>query len=162
MSEVTYTGLEGDRSPEADTGLAMDGSSPSSSCVAGSFVGDSQASQDGPDRATPGSSARPGPTGPLAQPLTAQPPPETAEAIIGRIERLQDVPMVVSVELGRATMLVKDLLALKVGSLVELDRQVGSPVDLFVNGTLLARGEVVVIDDEFGVRLSEIVGGGRS
>lgn len=70
--------------------------------------------------------------------------------------------MVVSVELGRATMLVKDLLALKVGSLVELDRQVGSPVDLFVNGTLLARGEVVVIDDEFGVRLSEIVGGGRS
>jgi flagellar motor switch protein FliN/FliY len=55
-------------------------------------------------------------------------------------------------------MTVRDLLALTPGSVVELDRLAGSPVDVLVNGTLVARGEVVVIDEEFGVRISEIIG----
>jgi flagellar motor switch protein FliN/FliY len=54
-------------------------------------------------------------------------------------------------------MTVRDLLALAPGSVVELDRVAGSPVDLLVNGTLIARGEVVVVDDEFGVRITEII-----
>jgi flagellar motor switch protein FliN/FliY len=54
-------------------------------------------------------------------------------------------------------MTVRDLLGLSPGSVVELDRVAGSPVDLLVNGTLIARGEVVVVDDEFGVRITEIV-----
>lgn len=75
-----------------------------------------------------------------------------------RLELLADVEMGVTAELGRTRMTVRDLLALTPGSVVELDRLAGSPVDVLVNGTLVARGEVVVIDEEFGVRISEIIG----
>jgi flagellar motor switch protein FliN/FliY len=70
---------------------------------------------------------------------------------------LKDVEMGVTAELGRRRMTVRDLLALTPGSVIELDRAAGSPVDLLVNGTLIARGEVVVIDEEFGIRIAEIV-----
>ena len=75
-----------------------------------------------------------------------------------RLDLLADVEMGVTAELGRTRMTVRDLLALTPGSVVELDRLAGSPVDVLVNGTLVARGEVVVIDEEFGVRISEIIG----
>lgn len=74
-----------------------------------------------------------------------------------RMNLLRDVEMGVSVELGRTRMTVRDLLSLAPGVIVELDRPAGAPVDLLVNGTLMARGEVVVIDEEFAVRISEIV-----
>jgi flagellar motor switch protein FliN/FliY len=70
---------------------------------------------------------------------------------------LKDVEMGVTAELGRRRMTVRDLLALTPGSVIELDRAAGSPVDVLVNGTLIARGEVVVIDEEFGIRIAEIV-----
>ncbi|MCL4434242.1 MAG: flagellar motor switch protein FliN [Actinobacteria bacterium] len=72
------------------------------------------------------------------------------------IEILQGVEMAVTVELGHTRMMVRDLLGLRVGSIIELDRQVGSNVDILVNGTLLAKGEVVVVDDEMGVRITDI------
>ena len=75
----------------------------------------------------------------------------------GAFDLLGDVEMGITAELGRTRMTVRDLLALTPGTVVELDRAAGSPVDLLVNGTLIARGEVVVVDDEFGVRISEIV-----
>lgn len=71
---------------------------------------------------------------------------------------LDDVEMRVSVELGRTRMLVRDILALRMGSVIELDRTAGSPVDVLVNGTLIARGEVIVIDEEYGVRIREVIG----
>jgi flagellar motor switch protein FliN/FliY len=71
---------------------------------------------------------------------------------------LHDVELGVTVELGRTKMLVRDVLGLTIGSVIELDRTAGSPVDVYVNGTLIARGEVVVVDEEFGVRISEVVG----
>jgi flagellar motor switch protein FliN/FliY len=55
-------------------------------------------------------------------------------------------------------MLVKDVLSLAPGSVIELDRAAGSPVDVLVNGTLIARGEVVVVDEEFGIRITEVIG----
>lgn len=70
---------------------------------------------------------------------------------------LADVPMNVTVELGRAVMQVRDLLAMREGSIVELDRAAGAVVDVLVNGTLVARGDVVVVDDDLGVRITEIV-----
>ncbi len=70
---------------------------------------------------------------------------------------LADVEMGVTAELGRRRMSVRELLSLTPGAVVELDRAAGSPVDVLVNGTLIARGEVVVIDEEFGIRISEIV-----
>ena len=75
------------------------------------------------------------------------------------LEVLHDVEMGVTAELGRTRLTVRTLLGLVPGAVVELDRAAGSQVDLLVNGTLIARGEVVVIDDEFGVRISEVVGG---
>ena len=70
---------------------------------------------------------------------------------------LSDVQLDISVELGRTNMRVRDLLELGTGSVVELDRSAGTPVDVLVNGTIVARGEVVVVDDELGVRVTEVV-----
>ncbi len=82
---------------------------------------------------------------------------ETARVDARRMNLLRDVTMGVSVELGRTRMTVRELLALTPGMIVQLDKAAGAPVDLLVNGTLMARGEVVVIDEEFAVRISEIV-----
>jgi len=89
------------------------------------------------------------------EPLVAD---ERRAATSRSLDLLADVEMGVTAELGRTRMTVKELLALTPGAVVELDRTAGSPVDVLVNGTLVARGEVVVIDEEFGVRISEIVG----
>ena len=84
--------------------------------------------------------------------------PPTAAAPGGRsLDLLRNVEMNVTAELGRSKMTVAELLSLTPGSVVELDRAAGTPIDLLVNGTLIARGEVVVIDEEYGVRISEIV-----
>ena len=76
----------------------------------------------------------------------------------GPIELLHEVEMGVTVELGRTRMLVRDILDLSPGSVIELDRAAGAPIDVLVNGTLIARGEVVVIDEEFGIRITEVIG----
>lgn len=73
------------------------------------------------------------------------------------IDLILDVPLSVAVELGRKKLSVKDILGLVPGSLVELDKLAGEPVDLLVNGKLFAKGEVVVIDENFGVRVSSII-----
>jgi flagellar motor switch protein FliN/FliY len=75
----------------------------------------------------------------------------------GPMSLLRDVEMEVTAELGRTRMTVQELLGLLPGSIVEVDKVAGSPVDLLVNGTLIARGEVVVIDEEYGVRVIELV-----
>lgn len=69
---------------------------------------------------------------------------------------LNDVEMIVTAELGRTTMPVRDLLGLTPGMVVEIDRAAGAPIDLLVNGRRIAAGEVVVIDEEFGIRITEI------
>ena len=73
------------------------------------------------------------------------------------IEMLHGVDMEVTVEIGRTRMTVRELLDLSPGAVLELDRAAGSPADLLVNGRLIARGEVVVIDEDFGLRITEIV-----
>jgi flagellar motor switch protein FliN/FliY len=70
---------------------------------------------------------------------------------------LYDVPVKVQAVLGRARMPIGDLLKLQIGTVVELDRRVGEPVDIFVNNRLIARGEVVIIESALGVTLTEIV-----
>lgn len=71
---------------------------------------------------------------------------------------LREVPLEVSAVLGHTQLSVAEILQLTVGSVVELDRTAGAPVDVVVNGALIARGEVVVIEDEYGIRITEIVG----
>jgi flagellar motor switch protein FliN/FliY len=77
------------------------------------------------------------------------------------LEAVHDVPVKVQAVLGRARMPVGELLHLGAGTVVELDRRVGEPVDIFVNDRLIARGEVVLIDNALGVTLTEIVRGDR-
>ena len=74
-----------------------------------------------------------------------------------RLELLLDVPLDVSVELGRARVSIQDLLALGPGSVIELDKIAGEPLDILVNDRLVARGEAVVVNDKFGVRITDIV-----
>ena len=75
----------------------------------------------------------------------------------GNIGLLMDVTMNMTVELGRATMTIRDILGLGEGSIIELQKLAGEPVDLLVNGKLIAKGEVVVIDENFGVRVTDII-----
>jgi len=84
-------------------------------------------------------------------------PPSSSLAGSASIDLLLDVPLQVTVELGRTNLSVREVLALGSGSVVELEKLAGEPVDLLVNGRLIARGEVVVIDESFGVRVTEIL-----
>jgi flagellar motor switch protein FliN len=97
------------------------------------------------------------PVNPLTNPLP--PPPAgalTANARPGGLDLLHHVELEVSAELGRTRMTVRELLSLTPGAIVELDRAAGSPADLLVNGRLVACGEVVVVDENFGLRITEI------
>ena len=86
----------------------------------------------------------------------AAPPAAQAE-----LDRLRDVPVDLAVEIGRTSMTIGETLALGPGSIVTLNRLAGEPVDLLVNGKPIARGEVVVIDEEFGLRITEVVSAAR-
>jgi flagellar motor switch protein FliN/FliY len=81
------------------------------------------------------------------------------DAQVSSIDLLRDVELNVKIELGRSRMLVEDVLKLSEGSVVELDKLAGDPVDVFVNDRLVARGEVLVLNDNFCVRVNEIVAG---
>jgi len=73
------------------------------------------------------------------------------------LEVLMDVPVTLSMEIGRTSLNIRSLLQLNQGSIVELDRLAGEPLDVLVNGTLIARGEVVVINEKFGIRLTDVI-----
>ena len=74
------------------------------------------------------------------------------------LRRLSDVPIDLTVEIGRTRLTVGETLELRQGSILTLNRMAGEPVDLLVNGTPIARGEVVVIDEQFGVRITDVLG----
>jgi flagellar motor switch protein FliN len=74
------------------------------------------------------------------------------------LRRLSDVPVDLAVEIGRTRLTVGETLELRQGSIVTLNRMAGEPVDLLVNGTPIARGEVVVIDEQFGLRITDVLG----
>ena len=73
------------------------------------------------------------------------------------LEAVQDIPVQISVVLGKATMQVSQLLKLGRGAVVELDKKVGEPIDIYVNNRLVARGEVVVVEDKIGITMTEII-----
>ncbi len=87
-----------------------------------------------------------------------EPEAPSAEHPPGDLRRLSDVPVDVAVEMGRTRMTVGETLELRHGSIVTLNRMAGEPVDLLVNGTPIARGEVVVIDEQFGLRITDVLG----
>jgi flagellar motor switch protein FliN len=84
--------------------------------------------------------------------------PQAPRAVTAEeLSRLHDVPVELAVEVGRTKMTIREALALGPGSIVTLNRLAGEPVDLLVNGKPIARGEVVVIDEEFGLRVTEVL-----
>src|SRR3954447_7068621 len=85
-----------------------------------------------------------------------------AEEHAADLHRLEDVPVELAVEIGRTRMTIGETLGLGPGSIVSLNRLAGEPVDLLVNGKRIARGEVVVIDEEFGLRITQVVASGAA
>jgi len=73
------------------------------------------------------------------------------------LDMILDIPVTLTVEIGQTRVNIRELLQLAQGSIVELDRKAGEPLDLRVNGTLIARGEVVVVNERFGIRLTDII-----
>ncbi|ACJ34089.1 flagellar motor switch phosphatase FliY [Anoxybacillus flavithermus] len=103
-------------------------------------------------------------TGAVQQPVNVQPvafasfePAPLPEAESRNLDMLLDIPLQVTVELGRTKRSVQDILSLSSGSIIELDKLAGEPVDILVNNKLIAKGEVVVIDENFGVRVTSII-----
>jgi len=91
-------------------------------------------------------------TSAIFPPLDAQPPADA-----GDIDMVMDIPVQLSVELGRTRLTIKNILQLGQGSVVELDGMAGEPMDICVNGYLIAQGEVVVVDEKYGVRVTDII-----
>jgi flagellar motor switch protein FliN len=80
-----------------------------------------------------------------------------SQQITKEIDFLMDVPLQVSVEVGRTKMLIRDFLKMKEGGVIELDKMADEPLDLYVNSRLIARGEAVVVNEKFGLRLIDVV-----
>ncbi|GGZ00728.1 MULTISPECIES: flagellar motor switch protein FliN [Shewanella] len=74
-----------------------------------------------------------------------------------KLDTILDIPVTISMEVGRSFISIRNLLQLNQGSVVELDRVAGEPLDVMVNGTLIAHGEVVVVNDKFGIRLTDVI-----
>lgn len=83
--------------------------------------------------------------------------PVEKAAVPNSIDMIMDIPVTLTVELGRTKIAIRSLLQLAQGSVVELDGLAGEPMDVLVNGTLIAQGEVVVVNDKFGIRLTDII-----
>lgn len=96
---------------------------------------------------------------PTLPPLSVPQPPAPSPATPGvPLSVIGDLELDLTLELGRADLLIEDLLALREGSVVTLDKEAGDPIDILANGKLVARGEVIVIDDKFCVRICEVLG----
>jgi flagellar motor switch protein FliN/FliY len=74
-----------------------------------------------------------------------------------KLDTILDIPVTIAMEVGRSNISIRNLLQLNQGSVVELDRVAGEPLDVLVNGTLIAHGEVVVVNDKFGIRLTDVI-----
>ena len=116
--------------------------------------------QNSPPAPSPGTMGveGPGEKGAQAEPLNFQNLEEEKTASTpGNMDFILDLPLKVSVQLGSSKILIKDLLQLGQGSVIELEKLAGEPMEVLVNGKLIARGEVVVVNEKFGVRLTDIV-----
>jgi flagellar motor switch protein FliN/FliY len=107
------------------------------------------------------SAGRGGPQGssatPQARVFPELSPDAGAGAAAGRLDMILDIPVQLTVELGRTKIAIRNLLQLAQGSVIELDRLAGEPMDVLVNGCLIAQGEVVVVNEKFGIRLTDVI-----
>ena len=121
---------------------------------------DDQKTVDAPETGEAQAGSAPEATGEFQAAAFKQVPDETIGTGNGgnpNLDVILDVPVTLSLEVGRAQMSVGNLLRLGQGAVVELDRNAGEPLDVFVNGALVAHGEIVVVNDKFGIRLTDVV-----
>ena len=111
-------------------------------------AGDARENEDAVDAAPAAESAQ-------FQELQAEPAGGDASEL--NLDSILDVPVTISMEIGRTRINIRNLLQLNQGSVVELDRLAGEPMDVLVNGTLIAQGEVVVVNEKFGIRLTDVI-----
>jgi flagellar motor switch protein FliN/FliY len=124
-----------------------------------------EAAQQAAPAAAPEAPPQAAPAAPAATPApAAAPAPQAAPVAVAsmlnipkQIDALASVQMEVTIEVGRTLLPIGKLLQLQPGQIVELDREVGTPLDMYINGTLLAHGEIVVVDDQFGFRVTSVV-----
>lgn len=98
--------------------------------------------------------------GKTESPVFAPPPPVIQDMAVpqdSNLDRILDIPLLLSAQLGSTRMLIKDLLQLGPGSIVELDKLAGEPLEILVNERLVARGEVVLVNEKFGIRLTDVI-----
>ncbi len=109
--------------------------------------------------ATAGAGAAGGPEAGAAPQATSFPPMESTPAVPGNknIDFVLDIPLQVTVQIGSTRMLIRELLQLGQGSVIELNKLAGEPMEVLVNNKLVARGEVVVVNEKFGIRLTDVV-----
>jgi flagellar motor switch protein FliN/FliY len=105
----------------------------------------------------PGPGAAPGAGAASAPPAAAPTPEKKSAAPVQTLDFILDIPLKVTVELGRTKMVIRDILQLAQGSVVELTKFAGEPLEVLVNDKLVARGEVVVVNEKFGIRLTDII-----
>jgi flagellar motor switch protein FliN/FliY len=96
-------------------------------------------------------------TGQSEAPLATGPGAAASQSADVDVGALLDIPVTMSLEVGRSRVSIRNLLQLSQGSIIELERAAGQPLDVFVNGTLVAHGEVVVINEKFGIRLTDVI-----
>jgi flagellar motor switch protein FliN len=140
MSEANTQSAESDAMDDWGSALAEQAATPAASPAAAPIQANAAASRAAGERVFP--------------PLQGSP---AANISPGDIDRVMDVPVQLTAELGRTRITIKNLLALSPGSVVELDGLAGEPMDVFINGYLIAQGEVVVVNEKFGIRLTDIV-----
>lgn len=112
---------------------------------------------DEPDPSTPAAEAAEPPAAPHPLPEVFKPLAGTPRPADSEIDMIKDIPVQLSVELGRTRLTIRNILQLSQGSVVELDGLAGEPMDIYVNGYLIAQGEVVVVDEKYGIRVTDII-----
>lgn len=132
---------------ESDLKDAVDAPAPADGAVAAVFDQALAETMAGPGKKKEGSKPQ----------VDSAKPKDMAEGAKCNLDSLLDIPLEVSVELGRTRLLINELLQLGQGSVVELNKLVGEALDVYVNGKLVARGEAVVIHEKFGVRLTDVI-----
>ncbi len=156
--ELTPAPAEASASPEAPTAAPPAAPAPAAEALFGGIAQPANVTQFPPMSAQPPVGVGGGENTPV-HPVRFPPLPQAdfSPSVPQPIDMLMDVAMRVSVELGRSSLTVEEVLELGPGSVVELNKLAGEPVDILVNDRLIARGEVVVVDENFGVRITEII-----
>ncbi|SHM27204.1 flagellar motor switch protein FliN [Vreelandella subglaciescola] len=152
VSDDDWAAAMSEQDVNEDTGAAEEDDPWAAAMAEQEAADEPSASDDAPEATTEAPQAREA-SSDVFPPLNA----EHASGVSRDLEMIMDIPVKLTVELGRTRLTIKQLLELAQGSVIELDGLAGEPMDILINGYLIAQGEVVVIEDKYGIRITEII-----